>query len=116
MALQAIENDIIQIAELTFGIKNIKSTDALDQDLHVAGDDVTMDFATEIAKTYGDAIYTIPYERFIYGEPTFGVGFLFIWRLISWPFRGHLFDPSPFERLELGHIAKVIEAGHWIEP
>ena len=29
---------------------------------------------------------------------------------------GHVLDQSRYERIELGHIALCIDAGHWIEP
>lgn len=83
----------------------------------MSGDDVT-DFAQVLAEEFGDQILQWPWQRFAcLGEglsPLFP--FVLLWQFVSWPFRGSFSYPSPYERLTLGHIAKVIAQGHWSEP
>lgn len=89
---------------------------AIDQDVRIAGDDVS-EVIEILSDEFGEQVRGWPWPRFAnLSEPHLFIGFWLLWRLISWPIRGHLFDPSPYERLELGHIAKAIDAGHWLEP
>jgi hypothetical protein len=89
---------------------------AIDQDVKISGDDVT-ELAEALAKEYGNHVWEWPWQRFAeLSEPSALVAPYFVWRLLTWPFRGQLFDPSSFERLELGHIAAVIDRGEWFEP
>lgn len=110
---------VLQIASETSGIAPGNLTDqmAVDQDLGMSGDDVA-DFVTELAKEFGNEVWQWPWRRFACLDE--GVSPLFplilLWQLFSWPFRGAFSYPSPYERLRLGHIAKVIEQGHWSEP
>jgi hypothetical protein len=110
-------SNIISMARQVSGLKSINEKTSIDQDLRIAGDDV-IEFVDLIAKRYGDEIYQWPWDRFaIMGE---GLSPLFlpmlIWQLISWPFRGTFSYPNELEHLTMGHIAKAIDAGHWIEP
>ncbi len=112
-----ILNHVIAIAKEVSGLNAVNENTAIDQDLQMSGDDIT-DFADLIALQYGDDVFKWPWERFaIMGE---GLSILFlpmlIWQLITWPLRGTFSYPNDLERLTLGHIAKAIEAGHWIEP
>lgn len=108
---------VIEIAEYCSGAKNLTVLSAIDQDMKIAGDDVTW-LAMELAKEFGEGIYQWPWQRF--SQLNEGLSLLFpfmlVWQLISWPFRGSFEYPSPYERLELGHIAAVIEKGEWFEP
>lgn len=89
---------------------------AIDQDLRISGDDVT-DFVERLANRFGPGVWEWPWQRFAeLSEPSLLVVPVFLWRLLTWPIRGRLFDPSPFERLELGHIAECIDQGRWIAP
>lgn len=89
---------------------------AIYQDLRILGDDID-ELAEALANEFGDQVWQWPWQRFAeLSEPHLFTGFWFMWRLVTWPLRGRLFDPSPFDRLELGHIAKVIEQGHWSDP
>lgn len=89
---------------------------AIDQDIRITGDDVT-ELAEALAGEFGDHVWQWPWQRFAeLSEPHIFTGFSFMWRLLTWPIRGRLFDPSPYERLELGHIATVLERGEWFEP
>lgn len=110
-------SNVISMARQVSGLKSIDAETAVDQDLRIAGDDV-VEFIDLIAKKYGDEVYQWPWRRFaMMGE---GLSLLFlpmlIWQLISWPFRGTFGYPGKLERLTLEHIAKAIDAGHWIEP
>lgn len=89
---------------------------AIDQDVNISGDDVT-ELAEALAKEFGENVWHGPWQRFAeLSEPSALVLPYFVWRLLTWPFRGRLFEPSPFERLELGHIAAVIDRGEWFKP
>ena len=94
----------------------LSASAAIDQDIRISGDDID-ELVEALAKEFGDDVQQWPWQRFAnLSEPHLLTGIWFIWRLLTWPLRGRLFDPSPYERLELGHIAKVIDAGHWLEP
>jgi len=108
---------VLWIAHECHGITKATPASALKQDLGVYGDDVDY-FALQIAERYGDWVADWPWTRFT--ELSEGVPitwpFRILWQILSWPFRGQFFYPDPHERLELQHIAKVLEAGEWIEP
>ena len=109
---------VIAIAAYKSGIsaRRLAAGSAVYQDLRISGDDVE-ELAEALAKVFGEHIWKWPWQRFAdLNEPHLFTVPIFIWRLITWPVRGRIFDPSPFERLELGHIAKCCEAGHWLEP
>ncbi len=94
----------------------LTASSAIDQDVQLSGDDVT-ELAESLANEFGDHVWQWPWQRYAeLNEPHLFTGLLFIWRLLTWPIRGRVFDPSPFERLELGHIAAVIDRGEWFEP
>lgn len=96
--------------------ERLSSKSAIDQDICISGDDVT-ELAEALAEEFGDDVWQWPWQRFAeLSEPHLFTGLRFFWRLLTWPIRGRLFDPSPFERLELGHIAAVIDRGEWFEP
>ena len=98
-------------------IARLTPTTAIDQDLRITGGDVA-DLAEMLADEFGEHVWSWPWGRFTaLGEglsPLFP--FVFTWQLLTWPFRGSFAYPSEFERLELGHIAAVIERGEWFEP
>lgn len=109
-------DEVIALAETYSGVKDLHAGSAVDQDMRITGDDV-QEFAVELADRYGQQVRNWPWQRFAeLSEPHLFTGFVFLWRLLTWPIRGRGFDPSLFERVELGHIARAIEAGHWIEP
>ena len=89
---------------------------AVDQDLKITGDDVS-ELAEALSKEFGPQVLQWPWHRFAeLSEPSGFLLFIAVWRLMTWPIRGRLSDPSPFERLELGHVAAVIDRGEWFEP
>lgn len=90
---------------------------AVDQDLKIAGGDI-VDFAEALANAFGAQVWQWPWQRFAMLDEGVSVlaPFWLAWRLLTWPIRGRVFDPSPFERLELGHIAAVIDRGEWFDP
>ncbi len=108
---------VIHIAEHCSGCTNLGAESAIDQDMKIWGDDVTW-FATELSKQFGDDVFQWPWQRFTgldEGLPLLAP-FMLMWQLATWPFRGSFNYPSPFERLELGHIVAVIDHGEWFEP
>lgn len=109
---------VIEMVAYHSGVKLEKLTanSAIDQDIGISGDDID-ELAETLAKEFGGHVWQWPWQRFCeLSEPSALIFPYFIWRLLTWPFRGRLFDPSPFERLELGHIAAVIDRGVWFEP
>jgi hypothetical protein len=109
---------VIQIVSYQSGlaISKLSATSAIDQDLGITGDDID-ELAKALSDEFGEHVFEWPWQRFAdLNEPHLFTGFYFIWRLLTWPIRGRLFDPSGLERLELGHITAVIEKGEWFEP
>jgi hypothetical protein len=97
-------------------LDKLNAQSAIDQDVGLSGDDIHY-LAEALAKEFGDHVWQWPWHRFAeLSEPSALILPYFMWRLLTWPIRGRLFDPSFFERLELGHIAAVIEKGEWFEP
>jgi len=108
---------VIQIAEHCSGHSGLRAESAVHQDMKIWGGDVE-EFAEALAKAFGEHVWQWPWQRFAglnEGLPLLAP-FSLIWQILTWPFRGSFSYPSRLERLELGHIARVIDAGHWIEP
>lgn len=109
---------MIKLASYHSGIAldNLSAHSAIDQDLKIAGEDIDELFEA-LSKEFGVDVSGWPLERFVnLSETNMFTGLYFLWRLVTWPIRARLFDVSSYERLELGHVAKVIEIGHWVEP
>lgn len=109
---------VVEIVSEHGGIPIVKLTakSAIDQDVRICGDDV-VDLVESLANEFGEHVRQWPWQRYAeLSEPHLLTGLFFIWRLLTWPIRGRVFDASPFERLELGHIAAVIDRGEWFEP
>ena len=108
-----------QIAAALSGVnpEKLSPTTAVYQDIGLVGDDVT-DFAAALTNEFGDWIWSWPWERFAQLDERLSLLFpvMLFWQLISWPFRGSFEYPDAYERLELGHIAAVIDNGEWFEP
>lgn len=99
---------------------------AVCQDAYIFGIDVD-DYVHELEEAFGPVVRQIPWLRFTDQAGSFrGFGCLLVpfWlmtRLVLWPFRrGKVMprvNPKAFgPRLEMQHIAKVIDTGHWLEP
>ena len=110
---------VIAIASMQSGIPEhaLWAGSAIDQDLGMSGGDVTA-FVETLAREFGDEVWQWPWQRFALLDE--GLSLLFtimlIWQLLTWPFRGLFEYPNPYERLDLGHIARAIENGQWVEP
>lgn len=110
-----------------------RETDVLDaqssvsQDLNIFGIDVD-DYAHILADEFGEVIWEIPWLHYTDQTSSFRgcavawVPFWFLGRLV-WRALGQVKiiipvpEPRRFDkRLELGHIAKVIDDGEWSEP
>lgn len=97
-------------------LEKLSAQSAIDQDMRISGDDID-ELAQALTTEFGEQVWQWPWQRFCeLSEPSVLIFPYFIWRLLPWPWRGRLFDPSPFERLELGHIAAVIDRGELFEP
>lgn len=98
-------------------LEKLTANSAIDQDARISGDDVT-ELAEALAKEFGEHVWQWPWQRFALLDeglsPLFP--FMLVWQLVTWPFRGLFEYPSAHERLELGHIAAVIDRGEWFEP
>lgn len=108
---------VIRIAESCSGRKNLDAISAVDQDMKICGDDISW-FALQLSREFGDQVWQWPWQRFAglnEGLPLLAP-LILIWQLITWPIRGSFEYPNMLERLELGHIAKVLDAGLWFEP
>jgi len=109
---------VIDIVASHSGIPAAKltATSAIDQDVKISGDDVH-ELVEALVKEFGEQLWKWPWQRFAELSESGVFTFLyFIWRVLTWPFRGRLFDPSCFERMELGYITVVINRGTWFEP
>lgn len=108
---------VMWIARECHGLTWAEPYSAFEQDLRISGDDVDY-FIENLENRYGDWVWTWPWQRF--AQTNEGLSALFpvilIWQLATWPFRGSFEYPTKFERLELRHIAKILEAGEWVEP
>ncbi|MBX9728209.1 MAG: hypothetical protein K2X31_04800 [Sphingopyxis sp.] len=110
---------VIAIAHDRTGIaiSELSAASAIDHDLDLVGDDAS-DFCLALEHEFGDWIRSWPWQRFVdFNE---GLSLLFpfmlVWQLVTWPFRGSFSYRSTLERLELGHVAAVIDRGEWFEP
>ena len=110
---------VIEIVSQHAGIRKerLSVTSAIDQDVGISGDDVT-EIAQALASEFGEQVCQWPWRRFAHLDEGLSLLFPFMltWQLFTWPFRRSFVYPSPFERLELGHIAAVIDRGNWFEP
>lgn len=110
---------VIEIASRQTGvaISKLGAHSAIDQDIRISGDDVT-ELAEALAAEFGNEVWQWPWQRFAHLDEGLSLLFPFalIWQLLTWPIRGRFEYPNKFERLELGHIAEVINAGQWFEP
>lgn len=79
------------------------------------------DFAQNLAERYGAWVWKLPWSSFDRSSkiwPTEWLGVPVLGHLLAlWIVRdGSETKLQSAERLELSHIAKVLEAGEWIEP
>ncbi len=117
--MSATLDRVIEIVAAQSGVRQDRlcASSAIDQDIVISGGDIE-DLVEALANEFGDQVWQWPWQRFALLDEGLSLlfPFQFVWQLITWPIRGSFSYPSPYERLELGHIAKVIEAGHWLEP
>lgn len=109
---------VMQIVSENSGVRldKLNAKSGIDQDVRMSGGDID-ELAQILYKEFGGDVASWPWHRFCdLNEPHLLVGLILFWRLLTWPIRGRLTDPSPYERLELGHIAAVIEKGEWFDP
>ena len=99
------------------GRESLSAAMAIDQDMGIAGDDVT-DFAEALAGEDGEWVWSWPWHRFAQLDEGLSPlwPFMLVWQLVTWPVREQFSYASPYERLEPGHFALVIDKGESIEP
>jgi hypothetical protein len=111
------EAEIAALVQDMSGFRRVWPDMALYQDIGMVGDDIT-EFVMALEERYGEWVWEWPWQRF--AELNEGLGCLFlpglIWQLLTWPFRGSFNYLSKLERLEISHIAAVIDKGEWFEP
>jgi hypothetical protein len=99
---------------------------SISQDAYIFGID-TYDYFGELEAEFGPIVRQIPWMEWTdqtdsyYGCAACCFPLIILGRLVAWPLtrRRLLKSPDPKEfprRLELGHIAKVIDQGYWEEP
>ncbi|NNF93976.1 MAG: hypothetical protein HKM91_05210 [Altererythrobacter sp.] len=113
---------VLWVAREWMGASNAEPSSAVMQDLGIFGDDVD-DFALKLAERHGDWVANWPWDEFAdLNEGTDVRGCLMLPilpLLLAYRFiRGlPLLQPKQkLRRLELAHIAKVLEAGEWSNP
>ncbi len=114
------EAEIAALAQEMSGLRRVWPDMAVSQDLGLYGDDIT-EFVAALADRYGEWVWDWPWVRF--ADDHEGVGCLAIFGLplllMRWLFRRQSPDSylaQGLERLEIGHIAAVIDRGVWFEP
>ncbi len=91
------------------------ASSAVDQDLHIRGDDAD-ELVAALAESFGEWLYDWPWHLFInLNEPPAWLGPK-IWKFLGLKNPSMAFPGYTERRLELGHIAAVIEKGQWFEP
>jgi hypothetical protein len=109
---------VIALASTRSGlpIERLSRDTAIYQDLGMFGDDVEA-FIADLARAYGEDVLSWPWARFTnLNEPNLWTAVV---ALVQLPIRMLKHRPAhsaKYERLELGHIAAVIESGQWHEP
>jgi len=89
---------------------------AMYQDIGLGGDDVDF-FIAALAGLCGEQVWRWPWQRFTnLSEPHFGTAFMALVKVPLRMLRKRRDHGSRYERLELGHIAAVIETGLWRDP
>lgn len=114
------EAEIAALAQDLSGLRRVWPDMAVSQDLGLYCDDI-MEFIMALADRYGEWVWDWPWARF--ADDREGVGCLAIfglpWLLLCWLFRARsrgLHQVQGLERLEIGHIAAVLDRGVWFEP
>ena len=121
---QGAQEYVLWVAREWMGARNASATSAVTQDLGIFGDDVD-DFALKLAERYGDWVAEWPWQE--YADLNEGVDPRGCLMLPFFPItillrfvRGQPIISARhgerLNRLELGHIAKVLEHGEWIDP
>lgn len=108
----------VEVVAYYSGIPATKRTahSAIDQHVKISRDDAT-ERVMKLAKEFAEHIWTWPWQRCAELNEPSALSFPYlIWRRRPWPICGRLFDPSSFERRELGHVAAVVDRGEWFEP
>lgn len=97
-------------------VERIGSNASLWHDLRISGDDLE-DFASAIAERFGRHVFGWPWQRFTdLNEPSLLTIADLFWRWSVALVRREWPRPTPRERLEMAHIARVLDTGHWVEP
>lgn len=117
--MRSILDEVIEIVARQSGIRRdrLSATWAIDQDIRMVGADVA-DLAEALSCRFGEDVWTWPWQRFAQLDEALSLlaPLTLVWQLLTRPMRGTFSYPSSLERLELGHIAAVIDEGHWVEP
>lgn len=113
--MTAVLEQVVALAAKHSGLwpEKLGPRSAMYQDIGLGGNDVDL-FIAALAGLCGEQARSWPWQRFTNrSEPHLGTAFVKV------PLRMLRKRPdhgSRYERLELGHIAAVIETGHWRDP
>jgi len=92
-----------------------KHNTAVNQDLSISGDEGDT-FVKALCGEFGEWVANWPWSEFVdFNEPPSRLGPK-IWKLVRLPNPERAFPGYTERRLELGHIAEVIEKGEWFDP
>lgn len=114
---------IMSSPERALAFDEITPATIMATDARIDGIDVD-DFVADLEDEFGPIVREIPWLRFSDQRASFrGFGcviapFWLLWRAMLYPINQE-FVPLPNggeEDLTVGHIARVIDAGYWIEP
>jgi hypothetical protein len=118
--MESVLSRVMEIVREVSGKRSARwvTGDALDQDIGVYGDDAD-DLVEALCREFGDWIAGWPWRRYVnFNEDPLGRSIHRIWRRFGWKGAAMAFPTGrlPEQRLELGHIAAVIEKGEWFDP
>jgi hypothetical protein len=88
---------------------------AIHQDLGINGNEAD-EFVAALCNEFGNWVAEWPWARFVdFNEPPAWLGPK-VWKALRLPNAATAFPGYVEERLELGHVAAVIENGGWFDP
>lgn len=111
-------DQVIEIAKRASGRRRASENSALIDDLRIIGDDAD-DLIDLLCNRFGDWVDEWPWHRFLDFDEgrALQAPIRKLWQILHLPWIETAFPQPPvLERLELGHIAAVIEKGQWFEP
>ena len=116
--MTSVIEGVIALASKHSGLpeEGLSAQSAIYHDIGLLGDDLDL-FRSALAEKYGNDILAWPWARFTnLNEPNLWTAVVAIVQLPMRMLFKRRNPRSKYERLELGHIAAVIETGQWRNP